>query len=452
MKKFTRLFILVALSLSATINNAQELVTNGNFEAGTTGWTGNARNVVTEEGNNYNAANVTVAGNPWDVNLSQVLSLTQGQTYKLKFDAWSDRSRTLIAGIGLNQDPWSSSTQTVTLSNTSQTFTLTLVAPATNTNSRVIFDMGAAVGFVGIDNVSLVVVAPTCNDGVKNGDETGVDCGGSCPPCAIAGPTTAAPNPPARPTTDVVSIFSNAYTNIAVNEWGPDWGGYSCRINDTEIQTNATKIMIVNPGQVFAGIDFAPNKFDATNFSYFHIDFWIASPVPVGQVLNIKLSNHIASGESNAIIYTHPVATGGSWVSLDIPLSSFNHAGGSPELNRTAIAQIVIDAARADLNVPLNIFMDNIYFHKGTVAGINAISKENLISCYPNPASNKLTIAAQSEIGEITVRNLVGQTVKSEIINGKSKIIDISDLGAGNYFIVAKMNDGQISTQKITKL
>lgn len=26
-------------------------------------------------------------------------------------------------------------------------------------------------------------VGPTCQDGIKNGDETGVDCGGSCPPC-----------------------------------------------------------------------------------------------------------------------------------------------------------------------------------------------------------------------------------------------------------------------------
>jgi hypothetical protein len=24
---------------------------------------------------------------------------------------------------------------------------------------------------------------PTCSDGIQNGDETGVDCGGSCPPC-----------------------------------------------------------------------------------------------------------------------------------------------------------------------------------------------------------------------------------------------------------------------------
>ncbi|MEZ4896358.1 MAG: zinc metalloprotease [Saprospiraceae bacterium] len=27
---------------------------------------------------------------------------------------------------------------------------------------------------------------PTCNDGIKNGDETGIDCGGSCKPCEVA--------------------------------------------------------------------------------------------------------------------------------------------------------------------------------------------------------------------------------------------------------------------------
>ncbi len=27
-------------------------------------------------------------------------------------------------------------------------------------------------------------IAPTCNDGIQNGDETGVDCGGSCEPCS----------------------------------------------------------------------------------------------------------------------------------------------------------------------------------------------------------------------------------------------------------------------------
>lgn len=31
--------------------------------------------------------------------------------------------------------------------------------------------------------------APTCSDGIQNGTETGVDCGGSCPPCACNGTT-----------------------------------------------------------------------------------------------------------------------------------------------------------------------------------------------------------------------------------------------------------------------
>lgn len=32
----------------------------------------------------------------------------------------------------------------------------------------------------------IVAVTPTCDDGIQNGDETGVDCGGSCTPCTIA--------------------------------------------------------------------------------------------------------------------------------------------------------------------------------------------------------------------------------------------------------------------------
>ena len=31
-----------------------------------------------------------------------------------------------------------------------------------------------------------IVMTPTCNDGIMNGDETGVDCGGTCTPCEDA--------------------------------------------------------------------------------------------------------------------------------------------------------------------------------------------------------------------------------------------------------------------------
>lgn len=37
----------------------------------------------------------------------------------------------------------------------------------------------------GVDCGGSCAACPTCNDGVKNGNETGVDCGGSCTPCAV---------------------------------------------------------------------------------------------------------------------------------------------------------------------------------------------------------------------------------------------------------------------------
>jgi len=36
------------------------------------------------------------------------------------------------------------------------------------------------------DDNTPVVITPTCDDGIMNGDETGVDCGGTCAPCEDA--------------------------------------------------------------------------------------------------------------------------------------------------------------------------------------------------------------------------------------------------------------------------
>lgn len=139
---------------------SNNLVTNGDFSNGSTGWTGNAANVRTNE--SFNFADVTVAGNPWDVGLQYVLAIpTSGVNYKLKFKAWSNTNRTLIAGIGLNGAPYTNTTQTVNLTTTEQTFELNLTSNFASDNSRIIFDMGAAVGQVLIDNVVLETVTST---------------------------------------------------------------------------------------------------------------------------------------------------------------------------------------------------------------------------------------------------------------------------------------------------
>lgn len=138
------------------------LIVNGNFESGTAPWTMGTANplppglLVTNNGNTYTSFNIAAAGNPYDVNLSQIgLNLTQGNTYKLTFDAWSDVNRSMVVGIGLSGAPFTNQSVTRNITPTVQSFSIDLVANFTSNNSRVIFDLGAATGRVNIDNVTL---------------------------------------------------------------------------------------------------------------------------------------------------------------------------------------------------------------------------------------------------------------------------------------------------------
>lgn len=138
------------------------LVANGDFESGISSWNFGVVNpmpegwLVTENGNTYASINVTAAGNPFDVNLSQLgMNMTTGTTYRLTFDAWSDVNRPIIVGIGLSGDPWTNQTVVRNLNATVQNFSIDLVANFSSNNSRVIFDLGAAIGKVNIDNITL---------------------------------------------------------------------------------------------------------------------------------------------------------------------------------------------------------------------------------------------------------------------------------------------------------
>ncbi|PIA82345.1 hypothetical protein BFR04_11365 [Gaetbulibacter sp. 4G1] len=153
------------------------LLANGDFESGADSWiVGTDDNapvaVVTDSGNTYYTTNVTAAGNPWDVNMSQKVNIIQDETYTLVFDAWSDTNRSIISGIGLSGPPWSSTTESVNITPTKTTYSLTLVAAGYGApDARVIFDMGAEVGMVNIDNVSLFLGDGPFDDGIlTNGD------------------------------------------------------------------------------------------------------------------------------------------------------------------------------------------------------------------------------------------------------------------------------------------
>ena len=100
MKKITLLFTLQITS----IGFGQNLLTNGDFENGATAWGGNAFNAVDDGSgtNKRNEANITTAGNPWDVSLNQPVTLVAGTTYVLSYTAYTDATtgtRTMTPAI-----------------------------------------------------------------------------------------------------------------------------------------------------------------------------------------------------------------------------------------------------------------------------------------------------------------------------------------------------------------
>jgi alpha-tubulin suppressor-like RCC1 family protein len=143
-------------------NRNRSLITNGDFEARSDSWIIGVNNdtsapIVTVDDNTYYSENVTTAGNVHSVNVSQKTEIINGDSYTLTFDAWSDRNRSIVAGIGLSAVPFTNDIETINISETRTTFALTLDATSFGaSDARVLFDIGGEVGLVNIDDVSLI--------------------------------------------------------------------------------------------------------------------------------------------------------------------------------------------------------------------------------------------------------------------------------------------------------
>jgi len=133
-----------------------DLVVNAGFDDGANNWVmGGA--VIDEGGNNVFEATVAAPGDVWAINLSQVMTLVAGQSYTFTFKAKAEVGRTIVAGLGFNHDPWTATTETVTLTTEWATYTYTMTPEAGDDNSRVLFDMGGEAGNVYLDDISVVV-------------------------------------------------------------------------------------------------------------------------------------------------------------------------------------------------------------------------------------------------------------------------------------------------------
>ncbi len=461
MKKITFLLSLILSTMAYG-----QIVTNGDFQTGTAApWYGNAANVVDLGGGTFvNQANVEAVGNAFNVNLSQVVTLTSGNTYELSFVAFTDsvtNSRSLIVGLGQAGAPWTALTATSTLTPTPQTFTYQFtINYGDAVNDRVIFDMGAALGYVFIDDVSVVQVVSTCNNGVQDGTETGVDCGGSCPPC-LPSPTVAAPAQPNRPAADVISIFSDSYAPIAtLNYSGVDGQPSNDNTFNTSWCPGATTLVQVqgnNTNKVTGlgceGVAFFAGRFNATGFTRFHIDIWTPTTTQ-DKVFSFKFSNwnNTTTGETNAFEYTAtnantlPSGAQGTWITIDIPMTSLNCINTPPGNACPSVSDFTQFVITSNLGT---VYYDNLYLHKNTVLSTNDFETLNA-RIYPNPATNLLNIESEISIEKVAVYNILGQEVISKSPNAELVTLDVSSLQVGVYIVKTSIN-GNVSSTRFIK-
>ena len=154
-------------------------------------------------------------------------------------------------------------------------------------------------------------------------------------------PTVAAPTPTHAANT-VLSIFSDAYTNVTGTNFNPNWG-QATQVSQVSVSGNNT---LKYAGLNYQGTQFGSNL-NVSSYGYLHIDYYSSNST----ALNFYL---ISSGPvEKAYSLSVPTSLGtnnNGWKSIDIPLSAFSPVA----LNN--LIQFKVDGNG-------DIFFDNIYFH-----------------------------------------------------------------------------------------
>ncbi|MGO4904815.1 T9SS type A sorting domain-containing protein [Flavobacterium sp. W20_MBD1_R3] len=247
-------------------------------------------------------------------------------------------------------------------------------------------------------------------------------------------PTVAAPTPTTA-VANVLSLFSNAYTNVPVTTWRTDWSLRST-LTDIQIAGNDTK-KYTNLG--YFGVD-VTGTIDATQMLYFHIDVW----TPDLTAFKVKLvdfgANGVYQGGDDVEFEVTRTPTLSGWNSFDIPLSEF-----SGLTTKGHIAQLVLSGEPAG-----TVYVDNVYFSK-TISTLGITNFENSkVSMYPNPVTNYLTIEANSVIEKVTFYTILGQEILVRSPKSNSVTIQTAELQNGVY-IVKTAVDGKVTTAKMIK-
>ena len=253
----------------------------------------------------------------------------------------------------------------------------------------------------------------------------------------LAEPMVAAPTPTYN-ATNVISMFSNPYTNVSVDTWQAPWSQGT--LNNLQIAGNDTK-KYTNLN--FVGIEtLGANILNVSTMTHLRIDAWTANITN----LKIKLVDfgadmaYAGGDDSEHELSFVPILE--QWNTYDIPLSNFT------SLNSTQhIAQLIISAAPVASGV---VYIDNVLFRNDNNIGLEENNKIEM-EVFPNPTRDELIIRHSEQTARIILVDCFGQNLMEIIPASSETIINLSNFPAGCYFLQSEQADQKL-TKRIVKL
>jgi hypothetical protein len=190
------------------------------------------------------------------------------------------------------------------------------------------------------------VITATLN-GVQAKGSLTVNCAGTY----VSAPT------PTRSPANVISIFSDAYTNVGVNYYNGYWAPWQTTISNDFKVGNDNVLNYTNFN--FVGMEFSSPTVNASSMSHIHLDVFFPGAIAGGRQLRVIVvdfgADRVFGGGDDtrhSTTFTAPTLVTRQWVQLDIPFANM------PGLtSRNNLAQIILEGGDNS-----SLYVDNVYF------------------------------------------------------------------------------------------
>lgn len=165
------------------------------------------------------------------------------------------------------------------------------------------------------------------------------------------GPTDNAADP-TQDASNVISIYSDAYADIATN-YNPNWGqSGSCCVNATFDPGSGNNVLHYANFN-YQGTDLQAT--DASSMEYLHVDIWVEA----GTDRQVKVSP-VNNGTGAAEFLVNVPLTPGAWNSVDLPKADFDGMSWDSVFQLKFDGQFNGDGSSN--TTPFDIYLDNVYF------------------------------------------------------------------------------------------